>query len=129
MLLYHYIGFKPYLGSVTASIIGYTTSVIIGLYHLRKENGISYRKTLTSFGKNLIPIVVMAAVLIVINYFLPFDVLTMRGALKTIIINATVGGIIYIGISFKSGLIYDVMGKDMVNSILKKLTLGKLNLK
>ena len=129
MCLFNYIGFKPFLGSITASIIGYSTSIFIGLRALRKENNISYKETFNAIFKTLIPASIMVVVLMIINYFLPFNELTHSGALITIIINAFIGGIIYIGISYKIGLIDQILGKSMVNKLLKKLTLGKLELK
>lgn len=129
MYLFYKIGFKPFLGSITASIIGYSSSIFIGLRTLKKENNISYKETINSVLKTLIPALVMAFVLIILNIFLPFNELTRGGALITIVINAIIGGIIYIGISFKIGLIDQIIGRTMMNKIIKKLTLGKLELK
>ena len=42
-----------------------------------------------------------------------------------IIINVIIGAPIYIGLSFKFGLVDEIFGRDMVKKILKKLTRGK----
>lgn len=129
MYLFKIINFKPYLGSITASMIGYSVSVLIGLHVLRKENNIKYTETIKNIFKTLIPSGAMVLILFILNKFLPFDTLTISGALITIIINALVGGIIYIGVSYKMGLIDSILGKTMVRNIIKKLTLGKLDIK
>lgn len=129
MLLYNKIGIPTCLGSITASMIGYSVSVLIGLIHLRKENGISYKETFYNVLKTMIPALSMLAVLIVLNIFLPFNELTKSGALITIIINAIIGGVIYIFVSYKSGLLEHIFGSEMLNNIIKKLTLGKLKIK
>lgn len=129
MYLFYAIGFKPFLGSITASIIGYSTSIFIGLHALKKENNISYKETINAILKTLIPAGSMIIVLVIINNFLPFNELTKMGAIVTIIINALIGGTIYIGISYKIGLLDQIIGRTMLNNIIKKLTLGKLALK
>lgn len=128
MWLFKIIGFKPFLGSITASMIGYSTSVIIGLSSLKRENRIKYSDTVKTVGKTLIPAASMVIILSLINCFIKFNELTISGSIITIIMNAFIGGIIYIGVSYKMGLIDYILGRDMVNKILKKLTLGKLKL-
>lgn len=129
MLLYNHIGFKPYLGSITASIIGYSVSTFIGLYSLKKENNIKYKSFIKLIGKTLIPAGVMCITLLIVNYYLPFNETTYKGAFITIIIDAFIGGIIYIGISVKTGILEEIIGKAYINKLLKKLTFGKLKLK
>ena len=43
-----------------------------------------------------------------------------------IIINSLVGSVVYIYTSHKMGLLKDVIGQKMINTIKKKLTFGKL---
>lgn len=129
MYLFKFINFKPYLGSVTSSIIGYSVSIFIGLFVLSRENNIKYTDTIKNVFKTLIPGLVMALVLFIINNILTFDVTTYCGALITIIINALIGGILYIALSYKMGLMNQILGKDMINKLIKKLTLGKLDIR
>ena len=129
MYLFKFINFKPYLGSITASIIGYSISVFIGLHALSKDNNIKYSLTIRNVIKTLIPGGIMVLILLILNKFLPFNQLTVVGAILTSIINAIIGGIIYITVSYKMGLIDEIFGREMVNKLIKKLTLGKLELK
>ena len=129
MYLFKFINFKPYLGSITASIIGYSVSVIIGLHALKKENNIKYTETIKNIFKTFIPGGIMVLFLGLINYFLPFNELTVMGAILTSLIDALIGGTIYLFISYKMGLIEHIFGIEMLNKIIKKLTLGKLSIK
>jgi len=129
MYLFKFINFKPYLGSITASIIGYSISVFIGLHALSKDNNIKYSLTIRNVIKTLIPGGIMVLILLILNKFLPFNQLTVVGAILTSIINAIIGGIIYITVSYKMCLIDEIFGREMVNKLIKKLTLGKLELK
>ena len=70
----------------------------------------------------------MIIILSIVNMFLPFDVLTIFGAIITIIINALIGGLTFVIISYKLGIIDYIFGHEMINKIVKKLTLGKLNI-
>ncbi len=129
MLLFNRIGLPTYLGSIVATIIGYSSSAIVGMISIHRSDNISFKETFRVLSKALIPSITMVVVLCVINHYLVFNVLTFKGALLKIIINAIIGGIIYIGLSYKLHLLHDVIGIDMLNKILKKLTLGKLQIK
>lgn len=128
MYLFHYLGIEAFLGSILASVIGYSTSIIIGLTILKKKDRISYKTTVSILIRNLIPGGIMFISLILLNNLLPFNEYTISGAIITSIIDAIVGGIIYLYFAYRTRLIQDVLGKDVVNKVLKKLTRGKLKI-
>ena len=129
MLLYNRIGLPVYLGSITASIIGYSTSVVIGLILLRKENKYSYKKAVTMALKSLIPALSMLFVLILLRMVVSFSVTSRLTAVLNIAINAIVGGIVYIFISIKAGLLDEIIGRHNVAKIVRKLTFGLIKIK
>lgn len=125
MLLFNHIGIPAYLGSIVASICGFSSSVLIGLLALKKQDKISY-KLLRNMGfKTLISGLAMVLVLVPLNILLPFNPYTLSGAFILIFINVLIGAPIYIGLSFKFGLVDEIFGKSNVNKIIKKLTRGK----
>lgn len=126
MLLFNYLGIPAYLGSIVASFVGYTASILIGLISLNIQEKIKYKQLFMNIGKMILPAFVMVVVLLSINYFLPFDLKTIGGSLLMIVIDALMGGIIYIGLSYKLGLLKSILGSVFINKILKKLTGGKL---
>ena len=129
MLLYNKIGLPVYLGSITASIIGYSTSVVIGLILLRKENKYSYKKAVTMALKSLIPALSMLFVLILLSMVVSFSVTGRLTAVLNIAINAVVGGIVYVFISIKVGLLDEIIGRHNVAKIVRKLTFGLIKIK
>lgn len=129
MILYNKIGLPTYLGSITATMIGYTISILVGLLILRKENKYSYSSALKNVLKSLIPGLSMLIVLVIVNMFLPFSDFNKGPAIIKIIIDVIIGAPIYIGISIKLGLIDEIIGRTMFNKLVRKLTFGKINLK
>ena len=67
----------------------------------------------------------MVVVLLFINKFLPFDLYTRKGSLVVVIINTLLGAGVYLGLSYKLGLIDSIFGREYLNKVIKKLTFGK----
>ena len=128
MLLYNKIGIPPFLGAITASIIGYLLSVVIALVSLKKDCKLDYKKTFKAIIKMLIPTLAMIAVVIIIKNIYPLSVKSRISSLIYVIINTLLGGITYFVISFKLGLLENILGKKMTNKLLKILTLGKIQI-
>ena len=94
-----------------------------------KEFKLNYKQTFINVAKMLIPLGIMIITLLTLNNILPFNVYTKAGALILITIDTIVGGIIYLFISYKMGIMSDILGKNYINKILKKLTFGKFQIK
>lgn len=128
MLLFNKIGIPAYLGASTASVIGFSTSILIGCLALKKDCKLAYRKTFNIFMKMIIPTGVMIAGVFIVGKIMPYDVTNKFSCIIYVAVNAMVGAILYIGIAFKMEIITEIFGKDMVNKILKKLTFGKISI-
>ncbi len=126
MLLFNKIGIPPFLGASTASIIGYLSSSIIALYSIKKDHKISYSETFKSLSKILVPITAMLVVLLLLGLVLKVDLSDKLSCIIYIAINSIIGGLVYLFVSFKMGLVKDIIGQQMINKIKKKLTFGKL---
>lgn len=129
MLLYNKIGLPTYLGSLTASIIGYTVSSIIGLVLLKKGSKYSYKESFELCSKTLIPAISMLIVLLLINKLIPFNDYRRSSAIIKVLINFIVGALTYIILSIKLGLLDKILGRKLVANIVKKCTFGLLKLK
>lgn len=126
MYLFEYLHIEAFLGSIVASIIGFSSSILIGLISLHKLENIQYKETFKILSKTLIPAITMVMVLMIFNGVVNIPCTTKILSLLKIIINAIIGGIIYIILSYKLHILDDLFGKEMLNKIIKKLTLGKL---
>ena len=110
------------------SLLIYKISMMNYLKYINKDKNISYKETIKVIFKSLIPALSMLVVLLIINHFIPLDVYKKFDAIILIIINAIIGGIIYIYLSFKLNIPYQIFGKEYLNKIIKKLTFGKLKI-
>ena len=70
MLLFNTLGIPAFLGSIVASIIGFSLSVIIGLVFLHKDENIDFKFMIKSILKTSIPSIIMILVLIILNKFI-----------------------------------------------------------
>lgn len=126
MLLFNNLNIPAHLGSIVASMIGYTASILIGLISLHVKDKINYKELFINMGKMIIPAVSMVVILLVLNHFIILEPRSAMNSIIIIVVNAIIGGIIYIGVSYKTNLLSNIFGDELVSKILKKLTLGKL---
>ena len=129
MLFYNKIGVPTFLGSITASIIGYSTSTIVGLILLRKDGKYSYKQAIINGFKTLIPALSMLVVLLIMNHFITLNESVRATALIKIIIDTAVGGLVYVIVAFKTGLMEEILGKQMLARLVRKFTFGLVKLK
>jgi O-antigen/teichoic acid export membrane protein len=129
MILFYKIGIPSYLGAIVASIIGYSLSIIITLISLGKECNLSYGKTFKTLAKTIVPTVAMIIIVVLFKMVVPVSYGSRLSCVLYVTVNALVGGIVYLAIAWKMGLVEEVLGKDMVNKIIKKITFGKAKIK
>ena len=129
MILFNNINIPAYYGAILATFISYLVSIYIGLKAIGEEHKMSYKDTYKQVFKILVPSVLMVITLLVMNQFLPFNIYSRTSALKLIVIDAIVGGIIYIGVSYKMGIPNHIFGGEELSKVIKKLTFGKFQIK
>lgn len=126
MILFNKLGIPAYYGATTASLLSYGLSIIVGLKLINHEKNISYKQSIITTLKTLIPSLTMAIILIIINKFIPLNPYKKIDSILLITINTIIGAIIYIYLSIKLNLLKEIFGEDYLNKITKKLTKGKL---
>ena len=127
ILLYSKVGIPPFLGAVSASILGYGISIMITLLSLKKECNLKYTATFKTLGKMLLPLFLMIVVVALGMYFIPVKLYSRASCILYVSINSLLGGVVYLIFSFKMGIVREVLGDKMTSSILKKLTFGKIS--
>lgn len=128
MILYSKIGIPCYLGAITASIIGYGTSIVIALICLKKDCKLRYGDTFKTISKSFIPLLIMIVVVVILKLIIPVNYGSKMSCVLYVGINAVVGGLVYIVVAYKMGLVQKVLGKRMTSNIIKKLTFGKISI-
>ncbi len=129
MYLFNYLGFNAFYGAILATIIGYIISYIIVLYSLKKSLNFNYKEITNTLIKVLIPTVSMCIVLFILNLFIKTNVNSRLESLLVCIPYAILGGITYLIISYKTGLLENVLGKDYIDNILTKLKIKNKDVK
>ncbi len=127
MILFSKIGIPAYLGATTATLIGYTVSVLIALITLKKKHKFKYMETVKVLGKTLLAIVVMACVVILLKMIIPLNIASTLSIILYIAVIAICGAATYLVVAWKLNLVNDVLGKEFVKKIIKKLTFGKVS--
>lgn len=127
ILLFDKIGLPPYWGATIATITGYIISMKIATRDLKKNHGMSFLDSYIMAGKILIPSAIMATCLLLVNRIIPFDISSTLGSLLIVITDLIIGSIIYIGITYKSGIIEEIFGREYLRRIIKKLTFGRVS--
>jgi O-antigen/teichoic acid export membrane protein len=129
MLLLNYLGLNGFMGSICASIIGFSLSIFIGMMLLHKIDKVNFKPTFTSVCRSIIPAVIMYLMLYFLNMLLPFNEFTKTGALLYIVIDAIIGGSFYLFTAYKIGILDEVFGREKINKYISKFTFGKIKIK
>lgn len=129
--LFDSLGIPAYLGATAAGIIGQTVTVLMLLIILKKKYRFHYTPSLKVIGKTALSVSVMMAVVIGLCSLWP----VYEGGIMMFVqigLFAGIGVLIFVGISYKTGLITDVLGQGIIdrifgiiNKILRKLHLKK----
>lgn len=128
MCLFKYLGLAPYLGAIVATASGYIVAFTIALKELKKDHNLKYQDTLKTLGKIVIPTIAMIGVVLILKAIIPINLYNKPSCILYIAIISIIGAMVYLGISYKIGLLQHVFGKSYLKKIVKKLTLGKVSI-
>lgn len=121
-LLYGFqkMGLPAYYGSITATILGYLICTFICLIFLNKKYKVDYEETIKVFLEVTTAVIIMTIVLLLLKVFLPLTSTNRIINLLIMLIYVLIGGIIYLGVTLKSGTLYKIFGKDILKKLFKK---------
>ena len=125
MILCDKIGIYPYYGAIISTMIGTSISLTISLRKLKKDMNFEYKELLNIIKKALLPLASMIVVVLILEYFIGPLFTTRITSIITCIICAVVGAIIYGVISYKNNLLYNSLGEEYVNQLLRKIKIKK----
>lgn len=125
MILCDKIGIYPYYSAIISTMIGTSISLTISLRKLKKDMNFEYKELLNIIKKALLPLASMIVVVLILEYFIGPLFTTRITSIITCIICAVVGATIYGIISYKNNLLYNSLGEEYVNQILRKIKIKK----
>lgn len=115
------MGAPAYYGVITASILGYLSSLIICLIVLRVKYKINYEETIKNFIDVLCYSMIMMFVLYIIKFFIPVSSDIRIYNLFIVLIYSLVGTLVYFGFTYKKKVVKNIFGNKIVYYI-KKIT-------
>lgn len=123
--LFDYIGIPAYLGATAASIVGELSTLTLLLVSLYKKHKIGYTSSVKILLKVIVPVGAMVGVVLLLKFFWP--VIEDRSLMLVLQVGvfAVAGAVVYGVLAYLFGAITDVMGKDKIYGILRKLHLKK----
>lgn len=125
MHLFNLMGLEAFYGAILATILGYVFSYIYSLTSLKKSMNFNYSETLDTIKKVFLPIISMFIVLLILNLFVELPTNGIMKMCLVLSLYTLLGAFVYLGISYKTGLLYEVFGKDYVDKLLRKLHLKR----
>lgn len=120
ILLFDKLGLPPYYGATFSTIFSSSLTVLIALISLKKEFKLSYRPVINTFGKLIVPSVVMTVVLYLLSFIVPLSGYNFMGNVLVCCLYALVGAIIFIYLSYRSGILVEVLTKEYIDNFLNK---------
>ena len=125
MHLFNLMGLEAFYGAILATILGYVFSYIYSLTSLKKSMNFNYSETLDTIKKVFLPIISMFIVLVILNLFVKLPTNGIMRMCLVLGLYTLLGAFVYLSISYKTGLLYEVFGKDYVDNLLRKLHLKR----
>ncbi len=128
MFLFHHFGLPPYIGAGVATILGYSSSILLALRILKKDHDLSYTSVFQMLKKLMIPLCLMILAVVFLKMLLPISYDSKFSCIIYVGIISIVGAVVYLFISYKMGILQEVFGKEYLSKIIKKLTFGKISI-
>lgn len=119
ILLFDKIGLPAYIATIVSTCIGYFISITIALVYLKKNMNFSYKISIETIKKMILPITCLFVPILLSKIFIKYDYSYLT-SFVSLFIHGMYGVIIYLVISYKNGLLVDTLGRETINNILSK---------
>ena len=129
MLLFNRVGLYPFYGAILSTAIGYSISFAIALICLKKEHKLEYKTTFNMLKKILLPTALMILSVLIVKFIFKYNENSRIESSIFILLSSFVGGTVFLYITYKNKLLFEVFGKEYLDKIIKKLTFGKVRIK
>ncbi len=124
ILLLNKFGFDAYVGTSVSSCIGFSISILLSVIYLRRKMHFSYWNAFNTVKRMIIPVICMIVPIIISKIFIKYDYNYLT-SFVSLLIHGTIGSIIYLVVSYKSGALYSAFGREYVHKLLKKVHIMK----
>lgn len=125
MYSFERMGLHAGYGVITATILGFATSIVLILVRLHKIVDVNYEETVKRFITIIYACLCMSAVILLMQLFVPINTEHRIEALLLTVLYSSVGGFVYLFVTAKNKLLTGIFGESFVNKILNKLKFTK----
>ena len=125
MLLIDKLGGYAFYGATLSTCLGHILTIWLVLHFIKKKYNFSLKESYIVGFKSLLFTVIMLGVLYLGTYVLPLSSASRLISVLNVIIYAVVGGVLYLVMTYKTNLLQDVFGKDILTKIKNKLRLKR----
>ena len=123
--LFDYIGIEAYLGATAASILGEIVTLALLLISFYKRHKKGFTPAFKILGKIIVPLCAMVAVVYLLQIVWPVYEVTRILIVPQLMVYGIVGAAVYGVLAYLFGAITDVIDKNTLKGILRKLHLIK----
>lgn len=127
MKICHSLGIGAYYGPVILTLLIQMAVIIYILIAFKKQYHIKYRSSVRVLVKTILSLALMIISILIVRIFYHNTSLGRVSAFLEVIVYAIIGVVVYFASAYKTGLLNNVFGKNLVNSIMVKFKLKKEN--
>lgn len=124
ILLLNKLNFYPYLGTLIATLIGQSVSILIVLISLKKEFKFKYKPIFNAMVKTVGTVIIMTIFMLLLRSFM-FDTNRYLYILLQLAVCGILSVLLYVFITYKSGAMKEILGNGMIDKVLQKLKIKK----
>lgn len=119
------LGLPPYLGASVSSIFSYLIGIIISITLLKKEIKLSFKPVWNTLSRLVLPTLTMIVVLYGLSFLVPLTSLTRVNSILVILLYTVIGASIFGYMTYKDGVLLEVLGEDFFQKIFRKFKRAK----
>lgn len=119
MYFCEYIGLGGYQGASVATLITQIIPCIFLLFYLKKHLNLNYHNSKINVSKIVLSTAIMFVSILILDMFIPIDSMTRMDAILEVILYTGFGGIIYLFLAHKSGLLKELFGENLLKRFYK----------
>lgn len=121
MKLFVMMGIEAYYAPIITNILVQGSITLFIMLALKHKFKFDYKDTTKAILKMLLTLTIMVLILSGVSLIIPLTVTSRLKAILTIIPYILVGAAIYIGMSYKIGLLNDIFGAKKIKTIINKV--------
>lgn len=125
MYLFNNLGLHAGYGVITSTIIGFSVSSFLILRRLQKKVNVSYTDTIKKTLSITLASIIMVIVVLAFDAIIPLSYEHRMTSLVAVCIFSVIGAVVFAFVTFKQGIMVDILGQPTIDKILRKLRLKK----